>query len=497
MGVDLRAVDVVNRLNQHGFIQNKSILTLGRQSVNVNIKLNGQTQSSAFKWLDELLLRFGASRAESMDVNAYEDASLIFDLQDEAPKSFLNRWDLILDFGTTEHIFDQKTVLTNIYNFLKPNGVYVAIIPRTNWNDHGLYQTSPEFYWTLGDVLPFDIECYTVSTDQVNASYFLYQNYGRDPDQILNFLREERTYNICFARKIGPDIVSGKLSTSPRYRTHFHRSGAAPAPDHANVDQMSISEFINRPLALPAPRIGIIHIATGPYKMFTQRFISSAVSGFEDGEEKIFYIITDDPNSFQGLGERYGCKIRYLKINHEPWPNPTLKRYEYISRLTDQFMADGLSHLFFVNSNSVFISANPVQELRKAGKSLGFVRHPGFIKNPAAATFETQENSLAFIKDLDAAREIYIQGFFYGGEAGNFLEMILELRDRVQKDLDNGVVAIWHDESHLNWARISRWRDQSLVFDAGYAFPEGWNINVPCRILSLDKSKRMNLSFKR
>lgn len=489
LGVDLRAVDVINRLLQHGLIKNQSVLTLGRQSINVPIQ--------DWKWLDELLLQLGAKRADSMDVSAYENASIVFDLQKPAPHDYFSQWDLILDFGTTEHIFDQKTTLNNIYNFLKPNGIYVAIIPRTNWNDHGLYQYSPEFYWTLGDVFPFAIECYTVSVTQNQPNYFLYKNYGQDPAEVRPTLSQDKTYNICFARKVGPDVFTGQISTSPRYRDNFHKNGSTAGLSHATVETLSVVDFLKRPLSPVAPRIGIIHIATGPYKMFTERFVSSGVTGFEDGFQKVFYLITDDPDQFAGLENSLNCMVRHLKIDHEPWPSPTLKRFEYIAKLKSQFIADGVTHLFFVNANAVFISANPVTELIAAGKPIGFVQHPGFLDDPSSATFESQKESLAYIPDLNPTSETYVQGFFYGGETEAFLKMVLELRDRVQDDLDRGVIAVWHDESHLNWARISRWRDQSLVFDFGYAFPEGWKIDAPCRILSLDKSKLMDLSFKR
>lgn len=489
MGVDLRAIDVLNRLFKHGMIKDKSVLTLGRQQLHFRI----QGYSSSIQWLDDLLIKFGAKQVDSIDVSPYEQPSLVFDLQKPAPSEYFCRWDIILDFGTTEHIFDQKSTFNNIYNFLRPNGICVSIVPRSNWTDHGLYQHSPEFFWTLQDVFPFSIEYFTASVTKEASAFFLYKDYGQDPSTVLELLREDKTYNICFARKNGQDVVVGQTVTAPRYRDFLHKHGTL---NEATVEALSADEFIKRPLTKIEKRVGIIHIATGPYKMFTERFVSSGVNGFEPELQKIFYLITDDPNQFDGFDARFNCVTRRFKIDHEPWPNPTLKRFEYIAKLESQLKEDGITHLFFVNANSVFISANPVAELIDAGKPIGFVRHPGFIANPAGATFEFRRESLACVPELNPAAEEYVQGFFYGGETDVFMRMVLELRERVAADLEKGIVAVWHDESHLNWARLCRLREKSFLFNPGYAFPEGWNMESKCHILSLDKSKRMDLSFK-
>jgi hypothetical protein len=45
---------------------------------------------------------------------------------------------------------------------------------------------------------------------------------------------------------------------------------------------------------------------------------------------------------------------------------------------------------------------------------------------------------------------IYWQGCFWGGKVPAALAMIDELEARVNRDLENDIVALWHDETHIN-----------------------------------------------
>jgi predicted unusual protein kinase regulating ubiquinone biosynthesis (AarF/ABC1/UbiB family) len=61
----------------------------------------------------------------------------------------------------------------------------------------------------------------------------------------------------------------------------------------------------------------------------------------------------------------------------------------------------------------------------------------------------------------------------------------------LQKDLDKGIIAMWHDESHLN-NYFSKNIPKSL--DSGYIYPESSNIPFDKKIIQLDK--RLQSDFK-
>lgn len=80
----------------------------------------------------------------SIDSSDFESADIIFDLNNKcSEKSLLNNFDIVFDLGTSEHIFDTKSVLCNIHSFLKIKGMVLHIVPANNCVDHGFYQFSP------------------------------------------------------------------------------------------------------------------------------------------------------------------------------------------------------------------------------------------------------------------------------------------------------------------------------------------------------------------
>ena len=85
--------------------------------------------------------------------------------------------------------------------------------------------------------------------------------------------------------------------------------------------------------------------------------------------------------------------------------------------------------------------------------------------------FETNESSLASL-DLDKYQpQVYYQGCFWGGKVPEVCAMIDELEDRTNDDLKRHIVALWHDESHINRFFIEN-QDKVHTFGPEFAFPE-------------------------
>ncbi len=49
-----------------------------------------------------------------------------------------------------------------------------------------------------------------------------------------------------------------------------------------------------------------------------------------------------------------------------------------------------------------------------------------------------------------------------------------ELERRTEQDLQNGVIALWHDESQLN--RYAAERSDYRLLTPAYWYPEGWDM---------------------
>jgi len=60
------------------------------------------------------------------------------------------------------------------------------------------------------------------------------------------------------------------------------------------------------------------------------------------------------------------------------------------------------------------------------------------------------------------------------------------LREAVEEDEKEGVVALWHDESHINKYILSH---PYKMLSPAYCYPEDWNLPFEKLILIKDKSK--------
>ena len=104
-------------------------------------------------------------------------------------------------------------------------------------------------------------------------------------------------------------------------------------------------------------------------------------------------------------------------------------------------------------------------------------------------SYDRNEKSLAYVP-VGEEGELYYAGGFNGGSTKRFLEMAEVLADRVTKDLDNGVIALWHDESQMNRYLIDNPPTLSLTPSYCFAEEHMGNPNYPYepKIIALKKN---------
>jgi SAM-dependent methyltransferase len=128
---------------------------------------------SQMLFAEHLLEFLGATEIRSIDASIYEDATDIVDLCKEVPIHLRGQFDLVLDCGTLEHIFDVPRALYNSLSLVKPGGHYLAILPCNNQMGHGFYQFSPEFFCsTLVENNGFELERQYLFEDNVNGIFY-------------------------------------------------------------------------------------------------------------------------------------------------------------------------------------------------------------------------------------------------------------------------------------------------------------------------------------
>lgn len=96
---------------------------------------------------ETFLRQLGYPEPRSLDASAYENCDLTHDLNEPLPDELRARFDVIIDGGTLEHVFNAPRALDNVFHMLRPGGLFLSINGITGWAGHGFYQFSPELVW--------------------------------------------------------------------------------------------------------------------------------------------------------------------------------------------------------------------------------------------------------------------------------------------------------------------------------------------------------------
>jgi histo-blood group ABO system transferase len=226
-------------------------------------------------------------------------------------------------------------------------------------------------------------------------------------------------------------------------------------------------------------RVVLNVIATNKYTFFLNGLITSAEQNFLPGVEKTYIIHTNVPLDIQG--DLVG-KVIVNHIEHESWPGPTIKRFHYFLMQEDAIASS--DYCFYVDVDSLFvreISGSDVLPLNGMAGTL----HTSFYGN--GGTPERNPASRACIPH--GSDNKYFFGGFFGGDSESFIETCKELRASIDEDFSNDIVAVWHDESHLN--RFFFENPPARIFDNYMAVPEEFPLDqyTNARLIFLQKGK--------
>lgn len=174
MGFETNAAALFFKMRSDG-VRLGRVLTLGHQNVHLGLDEYNRALKSLGRpevislptYADELLLALGAESVDSMDASAYEEPTLTHDLNRPIPADWDERYDLVFDGGTLEHVFDFPAAIENCMRMLRPGGRFVSVTIPNNWCGHGFYQFSPElFYRVFAEANGFSIqEMYVAELD--------------------------------------------------------------------------------------------------------------------------------------------------------------------------------------------------------------------------------------------------------------------------------------------------------------------------------------------
>lgn len=218
-------------------------------------------------------------------------------------------------------------------------------------------------------------------------------------------------------------------------------------------------------------KICFLIIATNDYTVFLNPLVESIERFFLPNEKKKYFIFTDKDVILQNS--------EIIKIKSKPWPGDTLYRYHHFCSIEDKIRE--FDYVYYLDADMLVVDEVGEEVLTEL---LG-VQHPGFIWNTAGTPEDKQTNSTAYLQRKDVKQ--YCCGGFNGGSTKEFLKLSKTIKKNIDKDDESGIIAVWHDESHLN--KYFSINPPTKILDAGYCAPEtAWEVPFRKKILALDVS---------
>jgi hypothetical protein len=94
----------------------------------------------------------------AIDISPYGKNVILFDLNvDTVPSALRETFDLVINFGTTEHILNQYNCFATIHDFTGLNGLMYHDLPMGGYFFHGYFSYTPMFFFHLAKANDYEI----------------------------------------------------------------------------------------------------------------------------------------------------------------------------------------------------------------------------------------------------------------------------------------------------------------------------------------------------
>ena len=189
--------------------------------------------------------------------------------------------------------------------------------------------------------------------------------------------------------------------------------------------------------------LAILYICTGKYNQFFSLFYSSAEKYLLVGYNKHYFVWTDD--------DQLADNLENITIIHKEcagFPADSLFRFEMFLQVEDKLKE--YDFIYFLNANAEF--KRPVNEEilpDESGLAMGIWGGRREHQHPMFYPYERNKKSLAYVAPYKPPY-VYFMGGLNGGRSKQYLEMVRTLAANIRDDYERGIIAKFHDESHIN-----------------------------------------------
>ena len=220
------------------------------------------------------------------------------------------------------------------------------------------------------------------------------------------------------------------------------------------------------------PQVAILYICTGKYNRFFADFYKSAQAhllvGLADVE---YFVFTDD------LTLQHDSNVHLLYKDCQGFPLDTLFRFKTFLTIEDELTR--FDYIYFMNANALVVEDIGSEIFPPNHSFVGsrWVQQKP-IDWPMFYPYERNKESTSYIAPFEKESYIHYMGGFYGAQTDEFLKMTHILAHNIDIDYEKGIIAIAHDQCHINHYFRSH---TCKLLPTGYCIPEEWAKGYPAR----------------
>jgi hypothetical protein len=238
--------------------------------------------------------------------------------------------------------------------------------------------------------------------------------------------------------------------------------------------------------------------ATAGYINYAKELGESFGSTFFPGAEIRYLVFTDNIEELRRwiLPER--ITVVGVEITHKPWPISTISRYNDYKNSSELLQSELV--LFIDADMKIIGEVQSTFEPSQWPNEIALVRHPGFYRKgeivrkglsgflpnrtEALGSWEDRSESQAYVSTR--RRKHYVCGGVWMASPEAAIKLCSLLSTRIDADERSDVMAVWHDESHLNWWAAN---NRHAILSPEYCFVSRYSEldELTPRIEALDK----------
>jgi len=218
-------------------------------------------------------------------------------------------------------------------------------------------------------------------------------------------------------------------------------------------------------------KVGLLVICTNKYTRFLDPLLRSADQYFLKNEDVTYFVFTN-----QEVEIATNRQVIGTYVEHKDWPWMTLGRYKIFSEASEELSK--MDYLYYCDADMLFVGevGDEILSDRVA------TQHPGLYGT--RGTPETNPESLACVYPHEQMQ--YFAGGFNGGKSEEYLRMANTISNNIDIDYAKGIIALWHDESHLNRYFIDN--PPTKILSPSYCYGEGMHIPFEPKLVALNKN---------